>query len=218
MAAVCPACGGPVDLGGSCARCASSALERAADAWIAERESATPAGLAYAERDEAGTRVLSIAPPRAAALPIAGFALVWDAFLVVWYATATRSSSVIMLVFPLIHVWAGVQVTRDALRRLFNHATIRVDAERVVYREGPVPAGRVEMALEAIASVEVESGARRVRFGASRTESFSLRVVARDGTGAALALELPSYEQASFVARRLERAIDEARRPKGYRR
>ena len=81
---------------------------------------------------------------------LAGFALLWDAFLVGWYATILGGASgdgspifglmtCCMLVFPLLHLGVGVGVTYYALLKFFNATKIRLDDEGLTIKHGPLP-------------------------------------------------------------------------------
>lgn len=68
------------------------------------------------------------------------FCIFWDGFLIVWYWIAfTKPGPWIMVVFPLLHVAAGVYLTYFALAGLFNHTTVTIECNQLTVRHGPVP-------------------------------------------------------------------------------
>ena len=81
---------------------------------------------------------------------MAGFALLWDAFIVGWYVVILGDvpgggggifgmMACCMLVVPLAHVGVGVFLTNTTLQKFFNATTIRLDEEGVSVKHGPLP-------------------------------------------------------------------------------
>jgi hypothetical protein len=68
------------------------------------------------------------------------FCIAWDSFLVVWYKNAFGSDGdVLTIVFPLLHVAAGVVITYSTLAGLFNSTVIRVSPQNIHIWRGPLP-------------------------------------------------------------------------------
>jgi hypothetical protein len=156
---------------------------------------------------------MSLSPPRAVAIPLLGFSAVWDGFLVFWYAMAfrARNAPLMMFLFPLVHVGAGVFITRMALVRLLNSSRITLDASSFSLVTGPIPqrgAREATANLERFEAFETQS---------RRSSSWSVRMLTRDGRAVTLSLPLDRGEHVRFVAARLNEALRSAREPRGYR-
>lgn len=68
------------------------------------------------------------------------FCLVWDGFLFVWYAAAFKTGAPTMaILFPLLHVAAGVGITYWTLACLFNKTRLLVERGELVITHGPLP-------------------------------------------------------------------------------
>ncbi len=75
-----------------------------------------------------------------AVLFLVPFCLIWDGFLIVWYATAFATGAPLMAkVFPLIHVAVGAGLTYWTLACFINKTHIRVERGEVVITHGPLP-------------------------------------------------------------------------------
>lgn len=104
------------------------------------------------------------------AVPLLGFATLWDAFLVGWYAMLGNMPGpvgAVFTLFPLIHVAVGVGITYTALAKIFNRTKIRVDAKRITVKHGPFKwIGNMEVhttAIEQLYVHEVEPTFRSAR-------------------------------------------------------
>jgi hypothetical protein len=70
------------------------------------------------------------------------FCIAWDAFLVFWYANATKGGggfTLIAVVFPIAHVAAGVGLTYYTLAGFLNHTTFALDASHFSIQHAPLP-------------------------------------------------------------------------------
>ncbi len=75
-----------------------------------------------------------------AALFLIPFCLIWNGFLVVWYAMAFKSGApMVFTLFPLIHVAVGVGLTYWTVACLINQTRITVERGEVVITHGPLP-------------------------------------------------------------------------------
>lgn len=74
------------------------------------------------------------------------FAIVWDGFLLVWYAAVLRSVGKadgpgfwIGLLFPLIHVAVGIGITYACVACFFNRTEIKLASSELSVWNGPLP-------------------------------------------------------------------------------
>lgn len=75
-------------------------------------------------------------------LAMAFFCLFWDGFLVVWYTialSAPRGVDLVALLFPLLHVAAGVFITYTTLAGFLNTTTIELGDDKLRISHGPLP-------------------------------------------------------------------------------
>jgi len=78
---------------------------------------------------------------RMAGIGLGFFALIWNLFLLFWYTTAIGGGApVLFLIFPLLHVAAGIFIGHQALSMLFNHTEITVSQGQLSIEHRPIPA------------------------------------------------------------------------------
>ncbi len=123
-------------------------------------------GAAYREPDESaepGALTIRRRWFHPAGLFLLVFAIVWDSFLVFWYGIAfSTGGPLIMVIFPLGHVAAGVGITYFSLATLLNRTTIHADAQAITVTHRPVPwryAGRVP--VDTLERIYVDESATR---------------------------------------------------------
>jgi hypothetical protein len=184
-----------------------------------------PTDLRWAELNDApGESSVTITPPRAAALGLLFFALFWDGFLVFWYAIAASSKhpSLVMLLFPLLHVGAGLLITHAALCGLINRTTLRVGRDAFEFRRGPIPqGGAVREPTMNIAGFEVATlrgGAMQMRSrGQASRPTWGVHLLTRDGRAVPVRLGFLDQAHASYAAARLSQMLGDAQQKATYR-
>ena len=74
-------------------------------------------------------------------LPLFFFLIFWFGFLVFWYyhAFTSRNAPLIMFLFPLLHVGAGVALAYFAISSLVNQTDVIISTSRVRCVTGPLP-------------------------------------------------------------------------------
>lgn len=104
---------------------------------------------------------------------MAFFCLFWDGFLLFWYLMAFGSGNLLMLLFPLIHVAAGIGITYWTLAGFLNTTTVAIDGNRLRVSHHPLPWGRaVEMQLFEVKQLFCEEKISRGKNGPSYTYSL----------------------------------------------
>ncbi len=130
------------------------------------------------------------------------FAILWDGFLVFWYATALESADALMLAFPLLHVAAGGLVTYGALTGLFNHSEITVGAETLSVRHGPLPwPGNVVVPTSELRQLFVRQRVSRGENGTSTTYALCADI---GGVTKDLLRSLTSQDEARYLEQTIE--------------
>ena len=181
-----------------------SSLEPAHD----EMEFDVPAGLSAHEND--GTLTISRKWFSWSAIPLLGFATIWDAFLVGWYGMVSSMSGPmewLFLLFPLIHVGVGIGITYTAFAKLINRTDIEVDPKRVTVKNGPLKwRGNKEVYSTAIHQVYVhETG----RLGNDQNPSklYEVHAILKGGGSVRLVKGLTSQFQALYIEQEIERYL-----------
>lgn len=174
-----------------------------------------PTDLGWAESPDGPGATLAIhTPARAPAFGLAFFALFWDGFLVFWYSLAlggNKKAPLVMILFPLLHVGAGVFITYAAICGIFNRITIRVDPARFVFRAGPIPVrGNVDEPTSIVAGFEATK-IRSSRRGRTRGTSWGVHMLTRDGRSVPLRFGFSESSHAQYAAARLLQMVTEAR-------
>jgi len=140
------------------------------------------------------------------------FCITWDSFLVFWYSQAGANAPLMMKLFPIVHVAAGVGLTYATLAGLVNTTTIRVENGRLSIAHRPLPwAGNREIDCGDIAQLYCKEHVRRGRHGPQvgyelwmkRTDHKVLKLL---GAG-------DDPDQALFLEQRLERELKLVDRP-----
>jgi hypothetical protein len=219
MRLICPSCkhavlGADIDLQrgvGICRPCGEIVPLGGPDAALAVR---TPSALANVspryrpndftliELSEANSFVATVPPNRLKALPLVGFAVFWNGFMLVWNGIALGSGAWFMSVFSILHVSVGVLVAYKALVGLFNAHRISMENGRFLAKNGPIPAsGKLDVPLANVDSFSTEQKVVENR----RSTSIEHKVVANLSSGVShpIALGTLSSASAEYVVDRL---------------
>ncbi len=148
----------------------------------------------------------------AAAVFLLFFCVMWDGFLVAWYAMATRAGApLIMKLVPLLHVAIGAGLTYYTLCLFVNRTVVGVGRELTI-THGPLPwPGRRSIDAGDIDQLYV---ARRIRYSRNGPrEWYDLRAVTRDGRRQKLISGLPEPEQALYLEQVIEQRLGLPDRP-----
>lgn len=166
--------------------------------------------LTWSESTASNRAVCILSPARANAVPIVLGGALWDAYLVIAYATLLRHMHVpaIYLLLPLVQVGAALTMTWLGLVRLLNVSRIVIDPDHFAVENGPLPVEGARMTTREIARFEAEEPGDRGAFS-------WVRVVMR--SGATQRLPIDARGRAEFVAARLNAVLAAVRVPSAYR-
>lgn len=67
------------------------------------------------------------------------FTILWNGFLINWYSAALSSGSLLMTLFPIIHVAVGVGLTYHVACQFLNTTTMTLKDHELVIRVSPLP-------------------------------------------------------------------------------
>ena len=134
---------------------------------------------------------------------LAFFCLFWDGFLVFWYAMALSSGDTIGLLFPLLHVAAGIAVTYATVAGFLNTTTLRIDPYRLRVTHGPIWWGRpIQLEVGDVHQLFCDEKVSRGRNGPSYT--YNLNALLRDGSRRKVVSGLDSAELPVFLEHHAE--------------
>lgn len=162
---------------------------------------------AVTETREGGRFVLAMSWYNNSVLFLIPFCIAWDAFLIFWYASALGGStdasggiSLLMLVFPIGHVAAGVGLTWHTLATLFNRTTFALGGGRFEVSHGPVPwYGGLDVREGAVRQLYVVESAVR------RNNARTWKLCAKIGdTSRELVTGIVDLQLARYIEQRLE--------------
>ncbi|MBU2572551.1 MAG: hypothetical protein KKH28_00525 [Elusimicrobia bacterium] len=146
-------------------------------------------------------------------LALLGFCVFWNGFLVVWYFIAfTKGGPLIMKLFPLLHVAAGVALTYTGVAGLVNRTRITVNTAEVKVKHFPLPwLGNRLIPRQEIDQLfceeKITSGKNRMHY------SYNLSAVMRGGNRLKLVSGLDTPENALFLEQQIEGFLGITDRP-----
>lgn len=138
---------------------------------------------------------------------LAFFCVVWNGFLVFFYGILVAADAPIgFLLFPALHVAAGVSITYLTLAGFVNRTTFLVERDHLVVRHGPLPwRGNVDVSTTSLLQLFCTEQVSRSRNGT--TVRYSVEGVLKDGSHLKLATGLDAREQALFIEQTLEKHL-----------
>jgi hypothetical protein len=131
------------------------------------------------------------------------FCLVWNGFLVLWYLMAFASGDTMMLLFPLIHVAAGIAVTYITVAGFVNTTTLRIDPWRLRVAHHPLPwAGALDLEVGDVKQLYCDEKITRGKNGPTYT--YNLNALLRNGSRRKVVSGLDSPELPLFLEQHAE--------------
>lgn len=203
--AKCHSCNAVYDLSGRKAR-GSSAPASQEKPKLVRAKAPLPPRFKVEEEDGAATRItwrwFSIIH-----IFMIFFCIAWDGFLITWYGIAFATDSpIIMIIFPIAHVAAGVGLTYYTLTGLVNRTTIEVSRNHLSIRHGPLPwpgqmdaPGRQFTQLYGVENSRTSKG--------TTTYSYDLFALDREGRKIKLITGLTDKDQVLYLEQTLERRL-----------
>jgi predicted Zn finger-like uncharacterized protein len=146
-------------------------------------------------------------------IPLLLFCCFWDGFLVFWYAMGiTQGGPLIMFLFPLLHVAAGVFLTYTAMAQLFNHTDIRINTQFLTVQHYPLPwMGNRSIPVAMIQQLFCAEKYSNTRNGTSVT--FTVFVILQGGERIELLSGLDQAAHARFIEQQVEATLGIQNRP-----
>jgi hypothetical protein len=134
------------------------------------------------------------------------FAVCWWSFLVFWYTLALgMNAGWLFVVFPLIHVAAGVWMVYSLLADMLNTTTITADGSALTVRHLPLPMSRaISLPAATITQIFCKQVERATKKNRSPLITYSVCACLDDGRQLPLLERLPNPDQALFIEQQLE--------------
>jgi hypothetical protein len=158
---------------------------------------------------DAGTTALRFAVERRwytpALFAAVVFCVFWDGFLVVWYgvAIAAKNAPLLMILFPVLHVAAGVAITYSTLCGFVNRTRITVEGGQLSVHHGPLPwPGNQAIAIESLRQLFCEE-----IVGSKGARSYRLSALLRTGEKNRLLSGLKEPDTALYLEELLEKRL-----------
>ena len=137
---------------------------------------------------------------------LTAFAVFWGGFLFCWYGNIPEDSPLLFVLFPLLHVGAGVAISYIALTGWFNRTHVTVGQGRLGVRHGPLPwPGNKDIDAHDVKQLYAKEKISRSRNSTSVT--YELRAVTKSGRNIKLVGGLESQEQAIFIEQKIEKYL-----------
>lgn len=138
---------------------------------------------------------------------LAFFCLFWDGFLVFWYAMAFQPGApLVMKVFPLLHVGAGVFITYMTIAGFVNRTTFIVHRGLLSVRHGPLPwRGNLDVPTDGLAQLFCTEKISRGKNGT--TVRYDVEAVLKDGRHLPIVRGLDDRDQALYIEQTLEKHL-----------
>jgi hypothetical protein len=140
------------------------------------------------------------------------FVVIWDAFLINWYAMAFSSSfqsafDVMFIIFPLFHVALGMGLSYYVLAGYFNKTIIDVDFNSITVRHGPIPFwGNKEVSSKTITQLYCKGD--EFPGGRSSYRTFAVHAITSEQRNIKLLTGLDNSEQALFIEQEIEKFLN----------
>jgi len=211
---LCDSCGAPLPVGTLvCEHCGRQAVPSGP---AARSRGSVPKPAALRITDDGWSYELSWRWFRPVHVFLVFFCVVWDSFLVFWYAMALGGGppfpfNLIMILFPIAHVAVGVGLTWYTLCGFLNRTVVTVRNHELTVRHEPLPwPGHLTLDAGEIRQFFVREKVSHGKNGTSVT--YDVEVVESAGTSRKLVTGLDSAELALAIEQGLEqhlRIVDE---------
>ncbi len=136
------------------------------------------------------------------------FCIGWDSFLFVWYGIALKmeDTPLLMIVFPVAHVAAGIGLTYYTLTGFVNRTSIDASRNHLSIRHGPLPL-RANIELQGRQLVQIYGVENITKSDGQESRSYDLVAQDREGRAVKLLSSLKDKDQVLFLEQTLERCM-----------
>ena len=140
-------------------------------------------------------------------LIMGAFAVVWNGFLVFWYAKAISAANALMLLFPVLHVCIGVGLTYYVVAGFLNKTQVYADARGLYIRHRPVWwFGNRNIDPADLKQLYVKEKQMQGRGGSYAM--YEVRAITHSGHNIKIVGGLDAQEQGIFIEQKIEQFFD----------
>ena len=141
-----------------------------------------------------------------ATIPLLLFCIIWNGFMLFWFATALGTGMWPMAAFGSLHAAVGIGLAYTVLASFLNATDVLISPEGVRVRIHPVPwPGNLAVPSTDIAQLYAKEVVNRGRNGTSC--SYDVHLIDRSGRERTLVSGLTSSEQSLFIEKTVELAL-----------
>lgn len=135
------------------------------------------------------------------------FCAVWDGMLLFFYGVIFAAGGPVwVMLFPILHVAAGVFITYFTLAGLVNRTTFTIERDHLSVRHGPLPwRGNLDVSTSSLEQLYCTEQEIRGRNGV--TIRYGVDAALRDGGHLKLAAGLDAREQALYIEQTIEKHL-----------
>ena len=138
---------------------------------------------------------------------LAAFAVFWNGALISLYSGMSSDTPLLTVLFPLLHVGAGIAIAYYALAGCLNRTHVYASKDLVGIRHRPIPwLGNKDVPASDIKQLYVTEKASKGRHGPWTT--YEVRVVTNSGRNIKLIGGLDAKEQALYLEQKIEDYLD----------
>jgi hypothetical protein len=134
------------------------------------------------------------------------FAVFWNGFLVVWFTIALGSGSLLMALFPIIHVAVGIFLAYYVVAGYLNKTIITVNHAKLTIKHVPVPFfGNKDVITSDLKQLYSKEYVSRSKNGTS--VSYHVHAILKNDKNIKLLSGLTSSEQALGIEKQIEKYL-----------
>jgi predicted RNA-binding Zn-ribbon protein involved in translation (DUF1610 family) len=148
-------------------------------------------------------------------IPLAFFAIAWDAFLIFWYGMAFSTNAPwIFKVFPIAHLAVGVGLTYYTLAGFFNVSVIEITPQEFAVYHDPMPwPGEIKMPTGELTQLYCKEKVQHGENGSTTT--YELCAILSNKKALTLLKGLDSSDVALYMEQQVERLLKISDQPVG---
>jgi hypothetical protein len=135
------------------------------------------------------------------------FALLWNSFTFFFYSLMMAGNvSIIILLFPILHVMVGIWLMYYTICGFFNKTVIRANQHEISVRHEPLPwSGDTLIERVCIRQLYILEQTKKHR--GSLIYSYDVQVMIHDGRTICLVKGLDTPEEALFIEKKIEQFL-----------
>ncbi|GEM20280.1 hypothetical protein NONS58_16930 [Nitrosococcus oceani] len=131
-----------------------------------------------------------------------------------WYSILNENSPLIVILFPFLHVAAGISLAYYVAALWLNKTHIYIGAEKIVIQHKPIPwRGNKEIPVSAIKQLYAKE--KIFHSAEGKSISHEIHVITHNGKNIKLIEKLESGEQAFYLEQEIKKFLKIKDTPRG---